>query len=85
METFETPLKKRRPLTKWLFVSVGVLLVVLSLWTWQKWQTVWIEPSEAFFPPEWQRADFEILAWRSLVGLPLVVALLLWSDGAAAW
>lgn len=46
-------------------VGVFLLLVALSFWSWQKWQSVWIERSEAFFPPEFgQVHDLEELAWR---------------------
>lgn len=49
----------------WL-VSALVLLClgVLSVWSWQKWDTVWVERSEGFFPPEWQNQDIEALAWN---------------------
>lgn len=63
----ETPIienQTSRPLPWWLVFSIGTLLTVLTLWTWQKWETVWIERSEGFFPPEWQSKDLETLAWK---------------------
>lgn len=40
-------------------------LVLLSLWSWTKWQNVWVERSEGFFPPEFgQIHDLDELAWR---------------------
>ncbi|MGJ8637907.1 MAG: hypothetical protein ACSHYA_00815 [Opitutaceae bacterium] len=48
--------------------SAGILLMVilgvLTIWSWQKWDTVWVERSESFFPPEWQNEDLEALAWK---------------------
>lgn len=37
----------------------------LTIWSGQKWQQVWVERSENFFPPEWQQiADTTELAWQ---------------------
>ena len=33
-------------------LAVLLLLSIFSLWTWQKWESVWVERSEGFFPPE---------------------------------
>jgi len=54
--------KPLRPLHWWLVLSVGLLLSALTLWSWQKWDAVWIERSESFFPPEWQNKEIENLA-----------------------
>ena len=56
--------KPLRPLHWWLVLSVGLLLSALTLWSWQKWDAVWIERSESFFPPEWQNEEIESLAWQ---------------------
>ena len=53
--------------SKTVYVHFGLLalLTLLSLWSWQKWHTVWIERSEGFFPPEFaQIHDLDELAWR---------------------
>ena len=55
---------KQGPLSWWLLLSVGAFFTMLTFWTWQKWDTVWVERSEGFFPPEWQNEDLETLAWR---------------------
>jgi hypothetical protein len=52
------------PLRGWALLSIAGIAVLLSLWTWQKWDAVWIDPSEAFFPPEWSNEDLETLAWK---------------------
>lgn len=64
MEPAPAEPKKIHPLSWWLILSVGAFFAVLSFWTWQKWDTVWIERSNGFFPPEWQNEDLEDLAWR---------------------
>ncbi|MGC6455517.1 MAG: hypothetical protein ACON46_03185 [Coraliomargaritaceae bacterium] len=33
-------------------LAILLLLAVFSLWTWQKWETVWVDRSADFFPPE---------------------------------
>ncbi|MGZ0707981.1 hypothetical protein ACWPKO_06550 [Coraliomargarita sp. W4R53] len=64
MNSADTPNTSPRPLAWWLVLSIGILLGVLTCWTWQKWDRAWIERSEGFFPPEWQNEDLETLAWK---------------------
>ncbi|WPJ93942.1 hypothetical protein SH580_10885 [Coraliomargarita algicola] len=64
MNSTNTPATTPRPLAWWLVLCVGLILSILSYWTWQKWDTVWIERSESFFPPEWQNEDLDTLAWK---------------------
>jgi hypothetical protein len=40
------------------------LFVLLTLWTWHKWDAAWVEGSETFFPPEWSNQDLASLAWQ---------------------
>lgn len=47
-----------------LVLGLSVILATLSIWSWQKWDAVWIERSESFFPPEWQDEEMENLAWK---------------------
>ena len=47
-----------------LILGLCLILATLSIWSWQKWDAVWIERSESFFPPEWQDEEMENLAWK---------------------
>lgn len=47
-----------------LILGLSLILATLSIWSWQKWDAVWIERSENFFPPEWQDEEMETLAWK---------------------
>lgn len=60
----DADLQKNRPLRWWALLSIAGIAVLLSLWTWQKWDAAWIERSETFFPPEWSDEDLETLAWQ---------------------
>jgi len=53
-----------RPLRWWALLGITALAILLTLWTWHKWDAAWIERSEAFFPPEWSGEDLETLAWQ---------------------
>jgi len=64
MNSADTQNKATSPLPWWLVLAIGILLSVLTFWTWQKWDAAWIERSEGFFPPEWQNEDIESLAWK---------------------
>jgi hypothetical protein len=64
MHSAETPKPSPRPLVWWFVISLGIGCGLLTLWSWQKWDKVWIERSETFFPPEWQEADLDTLAWK---------------------
>jgi len=56
--------KTTRPLSWWLVLAIGALLSVLTIWSWQKWDSAWVERSEGFFPLEWQNEDLDTLAWK---------------------
>lgn len=64
MDSPDSKNEKPQALSWWLVLSIGLVLSVLTFWTWQKWDTAWIGPSEGFFPPEWQNEDLETLAWK---------------------
>ncbi len=64
MESSKADQSNPRPLPWWAVWALVGLAALLSIWTWQKWDSVWIEPSDGFFPPEWQNEDLETLAWR---------------------
>lgn len=51
-------------LSWWHLLALTGLSILLTFWTWQKWNSAWVERSEAFFPPEWQDAAPETLAWQ---------------------
>lgn len=63
MESADSENTTKSPLSWWLVLGMTIILALLSFWTWQKWDAVWIERSEAFFPPEWQNEDLDTLAW----------------------
>ncbi len=51
---------------RWLYLAlVFAGLVLATLWSWHKWNQVWVQRSADFFPPEWKQAmDTSELAWQ---------------------
>jgi len=66
MEPAPAEPKKIHPLSWWLILSVGAFFAVLSFWTWQKWDTVWIERSNGFFPEVHPLGTFY---WENATGI----------------
>ncbi|HAV14284.1 MAG TPA: hypothetical protein DCX06_12440, partial [Opitutae bacterium] len=53
-----------RPIHGAIGLFILFILAILTGWSWQQWNQVWVERSEGFFPPEWQGDDTETLAWK---------------------